>query len=286
MADDEHPPEALGAENEALRRRVAALEDALAQRDRLLQAIVDHVPGLVYVRETEAWTITLINRVGAGFLGGRPEEIVGRPEADFFPPETVAAWRANDLRIVAAGEPIEQEETAPHHDGVHTHRSVKFPIRDGQGAVCAVGGISVDITAQRRAEQRLLEAHRAAIQELSTPVIPIFEGTLVVPLVGELDPVRVAMLGEKVPAAIVSREADLVILDVTGVVGAVDARAIEGLIRIARAARLLGAQVVITGFGPRSSRAIVELGTEILEEIVSIGTLQDGVAYALRRRGR
>lgn len=271
-------------EIERLKGRVAELEDALRQSERVMQALIDHVPGHVYVNDLQR-RYTVVNRVTEGYAGGR-ENIIGKEPAELYPPEIVAVWQENDRRIIETGITIDAEESAIYEDGVHTHRSIKFPIHDGAGNVCAIGGISLDITAQRRAEQErerlqsaIIEAQRAAIQELSTPIIPLSSSAVVVPLIGSVDTTRAQQLMEALLEGVATRGASMVIIDVTGV-GTIDTRVAQALIHSARAVRLLGAQVVMTGIQPAIAQALVQLNVDF-QGIVVHRSLQAGIAHAL-----
>lgn len=285
--------EALSAKIEQLNGRVAELEEALRQSERVMQALIDHVPGHVYVNDLQR-RYTVVNRVTGDYAGGR-EHIIGKEPAELYPTEIVAGWYENDRRILETGITIDAEESAMYEDGVHTHRSIKFPIRDGAGNVCAIGGISLDITAQRRAEQEqgrlqaaIIEAQRAAIQELSTPIIPLSSSAVVVPLIGTMDTMRAQQLMEALLEGVATRGASVVIIDVTGV-RTIDTRVAQALIQSARAVRLLGAQVVMTGIQPAIAQALVQLEVDF-HGIVVHRSLQAGIEYALasgngQRRG-
>lgn len=119
----------------------------------------------------------------------------------------------------------------------------------------------------------------ATVRELSTPVIPVHDGILVLPLVGTLDAVRSAQVTEALLHAIQKDRASVVILDITGV-PAVDAGVADHLVGSTRAAALLGARCVLVGMSPAVASALVELGVE-LGEVVTRNNLQAGISYAL-----
>ena len=150
----------------------------------------------------------------------------------------------------------------------------------------------VDVTARKQAEEarrlseaqaRIIEAQVEALRALSTPLIPLDEGILVLPLVGRVTDDRAEQILEALAAGVVAQRASVAILDVTGVPEA-DASFAEALVRIAKSIRLLGAEVVITGMTPQIARVLVALGAD-LGRLTTCGTLRDGIAYArgLRR---
>jgi PAS domain S-box-containing protein len=126
--------------------QVGAVEDA----KRLLQ-VIDNTSAVIYMRDADGRYL-LVNRRYEELFGVRREEIVGMTDFDLFPPEVAADFRANDLKALASGAPIQAEETAPHPDGPHTYITVKYPITDPAGRSYAICGISTDITDLKRIE--------------------------------------------------------------------------------------------------------------------------------------
>jgi anti-anti-sigma regulatory factor len=144
--------------------------------------------------------------------------------------------------------------------------------------------------AKDRLEQELLEreAAEAARQELKeelnrvqTPIIPITDRVMVMPLIGTIDAERARQVLETSLAGAQKSRAAVVILDVTGV-EMVDAGVTGSLVSTASALRLLGAQAVITGIRPDIAQSLVALNVD-LRGVVTLGTLQSGIAYAMDR---
>lgn len=119
---------------------------------------------------------------------------------------------------------------------------------------------------QRAATQEHMLAEigeqRVTIREMSTPVLPLSRHTLIMPLVGAMDTVRLQNLQEQALSAIEQRRARHLLLDVTGV-PLVDSQVAQGLISVVNAARLLGAQVTLVGVRPEVAQAIVSLGLDL-----------------------
>lgn len=120
----------------------------------------------------------------------------------------------------------------------------------------------------------------ATVRELSSPVLPIRDGVLVMPLIGVIDGERAALLMDALLGAIERQHARTVILDVTGV-PLVDTQVAQALVQVATAARLLGAQVILVGMRPELAQTIVSLGID-LRGLVTRADLQGGVSYALQ----
>lgn len=132
--------------------------------------------------------------------------------------------------------------------------------------------------ADQRAEHEQL---RTTIRELSTPIIPVYAGILVLPLVGAIDSQRAAEVTERLLEAIAMEQAETVIIDITGV-SLIDTSTANHLLMTARAAGLLGSRVVLVGIGPEIAQTIVQLGIE-LQGLTTLANLQAGIAYALGR---
>ncbi|HEX8557465.1 MAG TPA: STAS domain-containing protein [Pyrinomonadaceae bacterium] len=133
------------------------------------------------------------------------------------------------------------------------------------------------------AKQEAEEANRAKdelIQELSTPVINVWDGVLLAPVVGTLRRERADEMTAALLRAVVERHARVVIIDVTGA-RAVDADVVRRLTRAAAAVRVMGATCVLTGIGAGVARALVRAGAELTGVEVR-RTLADGLGYAMR----
>ncbi|WP_437784305.1 AAA family ATPase [Sorangium sp. So ce1097] len=141
---------------------------------------------------------------------------------------------------------------------------------------------------QRELELRVAsEAERELLQQemlrRQTPLIPITDDVLVMPIVGQMDGARAQQVLETALAGSQARQAKVVILDITGV-AQVDSAVAEALIKTAKALQLLGAKAVLSGMRPEVARALVEQNV-YLGSIVTMGTLQSSIAYALGPNG-
>lgn len=126
--------------------------------DQLVQEIVDNTSAVIYVKDV-SYRYLLINRQFEKLFGITREAVVGKTDFDIFPRDLAEVFRKNDVFVAKTGESIECEEVAPHRDGPHNYLSVKFALRDDDGRVFAVAGISTDIT-ERLQSQREIESLR------------------------------------------------------------------------------------------------------------------------------
>ncbi|MDC3954383.1 PAS domain S-box protein [Polyangium jinanense] len=264
--------------------------EALDRSEGMLHAVMTNAPIMLFVKDLEG-RYTLTNRAFDEGMGFEPNFAIGKVDTKVLPPAVLAKHRADDQRVFDAGGPIQIETNIPTKNGVRVFLGSKFPLFDTNGKAYAICGIASDITDLRRAEAeqatfqvRIIEAQRETLRELSTPLLPIASGVVLMPLVGAIDESRAALVLEALLQGVVAHRAEVAILDITGV-RTVDTPVALGLVQAAQAAGLLGADVVLTGVRPAAARTLVELGID-MRGIKTVSTLEQGVAHAIGRSGR
>ncbi|MFF0835570.1 MULTISPECIES: STAS domain-containing protein [unclassified Streptomyces] len=133
------------------------------------------------------------------------------------------------------------------------------------------------------AGEDLIHRQRQQLLEVATPVIQLWEGTVAVPLIGTLDSARSQVVMESLLEAIVEERARYAILDITGV-PTVDSLVAQHLMKTVAAARLMGAECIVSGIRPAIAQTIVQLGID-LGSVITRASLADALAYALGRQG-
>ncbi|MFF9523135.1 STAS domain-containing protein [Streptomyces achromogenes] len=133
------------------------------------------------------------------------------------------------------------------------------------------------------ANAELIERQRQQLLEVATPVIKLWEGTVAVPLIGTLDSARSQVVMESLLEAIVDQRARYAILDITGV-PTVDSLVAQHLMKTVAAARLMGAECIVSGIRPAIAQTIVQLGID-LGSVLTRSSLADALAYALGKQG-
>jgi rsbT co-antagonist protein RsbR len=131
--------------------------------------------------------------------------------------------------------------------------------------------------------ERVIRQQQEAIRELSTPVLPVRERLLILPIIGVIDPQRARQLTEQLLAGIRTNRAKVVVMDITGV-PAIDSSVANHLVQTVEAARLLGAAVIVTGLSPEIAQTLVTIGME-LGKMTTVGDLQGGIEEAERLLG-
>lgn len=134
-----------------------------------------------------------------------------------------------------------------------------------------------------RARDAIIDAQRAVLRELSTPLIPISDSVMVMPLIGTIDSSRARQIISALLEGVAAARTSTMIIDITGV-PVVDSQVADILIHASQAVKLLGADVVLTGIRPEVAQTLVSQGID-LNGIVTLGTLQAGIRYAMRSKG-
>ncbi len=291
----EKTKEQLKQELAEARRRVAELEQVATQEPvtdvsgldiRLLQAVVNNLPEGVFVAEAPAGKPLFANNKAQELLG---KGIAPDASSDELA-EVYAAYRygTDDLypapkmplvRALSGESSTVNDMEIRKPDGERILLQVMgIPIFGEDNQAVASVAIFQDITQQKEAQDRI-EAQQAAIQELSTPVIPIMDNIIVMPLVGNVDSLRARDITRSLLAGITQHRAKVVILDVTGV-ALMDTAIVNHLNKTIQAARLKGAQTIITGISDAVAEAIVDLGID-WSELTTLSDLQTGLLAAL-----
>jgi rsbT co-antagonist protein RsbR len=145
-----------------------------------------------------------------------------------------------------------------------------------------LGLFTTEVYQQGREE--LIIRQSQEMLELSTPVVELWEGILALPLIGTLDSARTQVVMENLLQRIVETGASIAIIDITGV-PTVDTLVAQHLLKTVAAARLMGADCLISGIRPQIAQTIVHLGVE-LHSVTTKATLADAFAIALQRTGQ
>ncbi|MET9683799.1 STAS domain-containing protein [Streptomyces coeruleorubidus] len=130
--------------------------------------------------------------------------------------------------------------------------------------------------------QALSDRQRLQLMEVATPVIRLWDGVVAVPLIGTLDSARSQVVMETLLNAVVDQHARFAILDITGV-PTVDSLVAQHLMKTVAAARLMGAQCIVSGIRPAIAQTIVHLGLDL--DVITRASLADALGYALHELG-
>ncbi|MFQ5618108.1 MAG: PAS domain S-box protein, partial [Rhodospirillales bacterium] len=132
-------------------------EEALRESEARFRAVLDNSPAKIHIKDLDG-RYTLINRRSELLFGVTDEEARGKTSRDIFPKKVADAFAGHDQKVIESGQSIEEEEKWVSDDGLRTYLTVKFPIRDADGEIVAVGAIGTDITEHKRAELVIRES--------------------------------------------------------------------------------------------------------------------------------
>jgi rsbT co-antagonist protein RsbR len=135
----------------------------------------------------------------------------------------------------------------------------------------------------QKTREEVIARQQQELLELSTPVVRLWDNILALPLIGTLDSARTQVVMQNLLEAIVQTRSDIAVIDITGV-PTVDTLVAQHLLKTVAAARLMGADCIISGIRPQIAQTIIHLGVN-LEDVTTKATLADAFAVALKRTG-
>jgi rsbT co-antagonist protein RsbR len=283
MSSDGHPTTPHGdiPVDALLFDRIAVLEKQRDTLEMLLRAL-NTAPVLIWALEQDG-TIALSEGKALEMFGLQPGSSVG----------------ANSLEMWA-GTPAEPAIRAAldgtaHHLVTEPMPDVFFenwfiPIRRPDGEQNGVLGLSIVATERVRSERelreklKLIERQSETIRALATPIIRVWDEVLVLPVIGTLDSQRTASMMDSLLESIVREKARFTIVDLTGV-EIVDTATAEHIIRLFKAARVLGAEGVLCGIQPMVAQTVISLGVD-LAGVRTVRTLQDALHLCIDARAK
>jgi rsbT co-antagonist protein RsbR len=303
---------AQGSEIERLRAEVEALKQTLEERERteaalkaevkLLRSAFDHLPVAV----------ALVDRAGQPLLANeRAQKIASTfaeaskgelpPGIGFFLSDKVTPAAADELPITRAlsGDVVRGEEVflrdGDHPEGqwLEIHAA---PARDESGAMGAVS-MFIDCGARKSLEEQvaarneelvtsetekneLISRLRMAVQELSTPILELWEDVLALPVIGVVDSRRSAEMMERLLDEVVRSQARFVIIDLTGV-EVIDTQTADHFMKLVKAVGLIGARCVLTGIRPAVAQTLVDLDVDF-GSLATLRNLKHGLRQCQR----
>lgn len=271
------------------KRLLAERELALQERDQF-SIISETTSDFVGIAGLDG-RARYVNPAGLRMVGLTADALGTLSIAHFHPPDYAAYVGKEALPYAAQHGVWSGEGQLQTQDGRTIAVSqIIVALRDPQGTLTGFGTIMRDLTtiqSFQRLEQDLRNQQAALtemVRAMSTPIIPITEQIVVMPLIGSMDHQRAEQFLEEALQGVELRRAQFVIIDITGL-RHIDTSVAGLLIKASSALGLLGARVVLTGIRAELARTLVGLGVE-LRTVQTHSTLQSGIAYALRSLGQ
>jgi PAS domain S-box-containing protein len=276
----------------AFQERLETAQKALRETEERYRTLYLRTPAMMHSIDTEGHIVS-VSDLWLETLGYPREEVIGRKSNEFMTEESRRYSSKIVLPSFFKGDGIANDI---HYQFVTKSGEVRDFLlsatfdRDAAGVPVGALAVLIDVTDRRKMERALRESavqaevirtQEASLRALSTPLIPVGDRVVVMPLVGSISKARAERILEALLAGVTEHRASFAILDVTGV-PEVNETVAEALIHAAGAVRLLGAQAVLTGIQPQVAQALVQMGVD-LGGIVTRNTLQSAIAYALDR---
>lgn len=244
-----------------------------------LASIVDSSEDAILSKTLDG-TITSWNASAERLYGYTAEEIIGREVFVIVPPELHGQVNEILARLRRGERGFRGETVRVRKDGSRVDVAVTVsPIRNAAGEVVGGSTIARDISELKRTKAelaRLLSEREQALEELSTPVVPVLEGVLVLPLIGSLDTTRAERATRAVLSEVKRQGARVAILDITGA-RIVDSHAVARLTSLVQALKLVGADAYVTGVGAHVAQTLVGLGLD-MHGLKTFRTLAQAIA--------
>jgi len=243
----------------------------------LREEILNQIPTIVMAVDKD-YRITYINDAALKLTGKSREELLGCKCYDISHSSHCKTDACCMRRSMAQEKPFSDRNEITVNNVKTPIEYFTVPLRNEEHEV--VGGLefAVDITEQVIYEERLREQSRT-IREMSTPTIKLWEGVLVLPVVGVIDTMRAQHMMESMLTKIGETYSKVIILDIQGV-AAVDTAVANHLIKITKATKLMGCECILSGISPAVAQTIIQLGID-MESIKTKSTLSDALAEAL-----
>jgi len=268
---------------------VSKVEEGQLGSESSFRLLVQSVKDYAIIMLDPEGNVASWNEGAQKFKGYRAEEIVGKNFSIFYTPEDIASGKpAQELKIAADQGRFEDEGWRVRKDGSRFWANVTITaLRNPDGSLRGFGKVTRDLTERKLVEEALKQkagneaiSRRAQeILDISTPVVQVWEGVVLAPLIGSLDSQRTQQLMEKLLEAIVETRSSVALVDITGV-PAVDTATGRHLVETMSAVRLLGANVILTGVRPAIAQTLVHLGVD-LAGVTTRASLSAGLRTAM-----
>jgi len=252
-------------------------ESGLMASLELKEQILDQIPTPVMAVDKEM-RLLYMNKASLELLDKTMEEVAGKPCFDTVHSSHCGTESCCMRKAFKTGDSCSDRAELNSKNGRIMVEYYAVPLKDDEGNT--VGGLefAVDITAQAQYEERLREQNQT-IRLMSTPTIKLWDGILVLPVVGVIDSLRAQNMMETMLTRIVETYSKVIILDIQGV-AAVDTAVANHLIKITKATKLLGCECILSGISPAVAQTIINLGID-MNAIKTKSTLSDALSEAL-----
>jgi len=264
----------LGYRNLQLARELTEyrrVENTLREKEERYRSLVELSPDGIGIHQ--GGRFVYINSAGLRILGAANlEEAQTKTVLEYVHPDYQQLVRERIQKTQAEGELMDAVEEK------FVQLSGKIiPVEVNSTPITYNGHPASQVIVRDISYRKQIET---ALRERSTPLLPLAENILAMPLIGQIDSERARQATEVLLQGISAQRAKFVILDITGV-PAIDTHVANALLQAAQAVKLLGAKAILTGITPAMAQTLVHLGLD-LKDLLTYNTFQSGIAYALK----
>jgi len=228
--------------------------------------------------EPASLRLVAANRAASEFSGLELESRIGSLLLEVFPNSVEAGLLHAYAELARSGQSKDLGEVRYRDERIGENLFAVRAFGQPGSRVC----VTFENITERRAAEQLIRAQADALLQLSTPMIPITDNIMVMPLIGAVDNKRAQQVMDTLLEGVARHKTSTILLDITGV-SAVDTHVASALIQVAKAVKLLGAEVVLTGIRAEVAQSIVGLGID-LKGLSTRSSLQSAIAAVLRKR--
>lgn len=266
--------------NSGQKQKSAAAKE-ITQNSDLLQLLVDSIKDYAIILLDTDGNVLTWNSAAERLKGWKAEEIIGQNFARFYPVEDVEKGKTKmELKVASEEGRFEDEGWRVRKDGSRFWANVVITaLRDKNGELRAFGKVTRDLTDRRQNEEKIKKQAQEILEMATVPVVQVWEGIVLVPLIGTLDSQRTQQLMERLLHRVTETGSPIALLDITGV-PTIDTQTAQHLIETISAVRLLGAEVILTGVRPVIAQTLVHLGID-LTNVITRSSLTAGLRMAL-----
>ncbi|SRR5579871_5501013 len=247
----------------------------------LLQILVDNIKEYAILTLDPNGRVTTWTPAAERLEGYRAEEVIGKHFSIFYTKEDFEGGKCEqELEVAAREGRFEDEGWRVRKDGSRFWANVMITaLRDSNGTLKGFGKVARDMTDRKQADERLRQQNRDVLEMATVPVVQVWEGILLVPLIGTLDSARTQQLMERLLQRLTETGSQVALVDITGV-PTIDTQTAQHLIETIKAVRYIGADVVLTGVRPVIAQTLVHLGVD-LSSATTRASLAGGLRVAL-----
>jgi len=259
-------------------RGVLMSNEKKVQNANLDRQVLEQIPTPVMTVDRDM-SITFMNQAGCVLLNSEIDDLLGKKCSNVFQSANCGSGKCKMIKAIKDGA-VTVAENEIFIDGSKKYiECTAAPLRNEDGEI--IGGLEsiIDIT-RRVLDDKKLREQSDAIREMSTPTIKLWEGILVLPVIGIVDSLRAQYMMESILTRILETSSKVIILDIHGV-AAVDTAVANHLIKITRATKLMGCECLLSGISPAVAQTIIQLGIN-MGNIRTSSTLSDALKEAFK----